>query len=221
MIGFVAIGAAWGLNEVAVWQLEQNMPEPDKSVVRAQPAAPAPAAPEVSAELVVEQGLVEQDLVEQDVVDDLEDRPTIQRADRPSRGNSAKDAEPAKTPAKTPAPPKRPSSSGEPQVRVFGIDTGRLKQKFKRPQDTAGHGQIVPHYKDGERRGLKFAAVAPGGLFGRLGIESGDVILSVNGTKITTQQKALADFEEMRKLRTFDVVLERQGEPRHPRYVLK
>jgi hypothetical protein len=49
--------------------------------------------------------------------------------------------------------------------------------------------------------------------------ETGDLanVVLRNGRAIGT----LGHEEEMRKLRTFDVVLERQGEPRHHRYVLK
>jgi hypothetical protein len=219
IVGLIAIGAAWGLNQIAIWRLERQAPEPADPTASVVKAPPEVSDPVVSPGFVIEKTVPQKLAVDKDV-DELD----VPSDDRPSTGKAASSSKPAPSkPAPSKPVPSKPSPSAAPKPTrsVFAVDIKRLQRQFKRPEDAAGHGHILPHYQNGERRGLKFAGVAPGGLFGRLGIESGDVILSVNGTKITTQQKAFADFENLSERRTFNVVLERGGKPRHHQYVLK
>lgn len=216
-VGFIAASAAWFVNELAVWQLERHAPEPPAPVVAAatpnKPKLPAPAPAPVAPEIIVEH---EPSVAP--VPAPPSDTPVAKSA--PDKRPKARKA--PKTPSK-PAAKKtaRKNTADKPTVRVFTVDKQKLKTRFKKPSDTAGHGHVVPNWVDGERRGMKFADVAAGGIFARLGIQNGDVVMSVNGIEITTQQKALADLKRLRNERTFDVVLQRDGKERRHRYILK
>lgn len=217
-VGLIAASAAWFLNELVVWQLGRHAPEPPAPMA-AMPAAPMPETPPtVAPEIVVEH------VPAVGTKPAAPDREPVARSAPPSDHEKKRKKTPTK-PRKRRSAPRKPASdnpaSDNQQVRVFTIDKQKLKARFKQPSDTAGHGHIMPNWVDGERRGMKFADVAPTGIFARLGIQSDDVVMSVNGIEITTQQKALADLKRLRKERTFDVVLQRDGNERRHRYILK
>lgn len=119
------------------------------------------------------------------------------------------------------APPSTPATSPGLATRSFGVDREALKKQFKKPTDLFAHGRYLPNQTDGVRRGLRFVAIAPGGIFGRLGFQNGDVVLSVNGAPLNTQQDILANFKKMRRMKVLNIRLERDGEPRIHRYILK
>src|SRR5699024_5698000 len=90
-------------------------------------------------------------------------------------------------------PSKRPR-------RTFSIDRAALRRQFRKPADLFGHGRYLPNMEGDTRRGLRLVDVAPGGIFSQLGLQNGDVILSVNGVPLNTQQDVLVNFEKMRKM---------------------
>ncbi|WP_168210443.1 PDZ domain-containing protein [Persicimonas caeni] len=217
-VGLIAASAAWFVNELAVWQLERHAPKPPAPVVAAatpnKPEPPAPAPAPVAPEIIVEH---EPSIAP--VPAPPSDAPVAKSAPEPSKKTHDKPKKRRAKPARKQAASKQ--IADKPTVRVFTVDKQKLKSRFKKPSDTAGHGHVVPNWVDGERRGMKFADVAAGGIFARLGIQNGDVVMSVNGIEITTQQKALADLKRLRNERTFDVVLQRDGKERRHRYILK
>ncbi len=223
VIGVVAAALGWGTSEFAVWQLERTAPEPKPAEARPEPPAfPEPAARPIEA--------LDDDLI----VAEPSTEPSTEPNDQPAAKAPApapNSAPPKASPkASRKAPEQRPEAAPEPsepagsaatEAHVFTLDRQRLKERFKEPEDVEGHGHLLPNVVDGERRGMKFAGVAPGGIFARLGIQTGDVVLSINDKQVTTHQKALSDLEKMREMSIFNVILERDGHIRRHRYVLK
>lgn len=213
-VGFIATSAAWFLNEVLVWQLDRHASKPAATVGAklAQPTSSPPQPRPVAPEAIVEHPPETESTLPPSV-----QKSVAKAATPPSR---KKNRETSRSKADT-AHTEARSAPQKPKVRVFTVDKQKLQSRFQKPSDTSGHGHVVPHWIDGQRRGMQFADVAPGGIFARLGIQSGDVVMSVNGIEITTQQKALSDLEKLRKERAFDVVLQRDGQERRHRYLIK
>lgn len=79
----------------------------------------------------------------------------------------------------------------------------------------------MPNQEGELRRGLKFVEVAPGGVFAQLGLQQGDIVLSVNGVALNTQEDVLVNFDKMRKMHMLTLALERDGVQMQQRYILK
>jgi len=81
--------------------------------------------------------------------------------------------------------------------------------------------RVVPHFKDNQYQGFKLVGVRPGSLYRSLGIRSGDIITSVNGTKIDNPGKALELFDQLKKSSNINVDIERRGQPRQLTYSIQ
>ncbi len=196
----VGASAAWGLNQALVWQLARHAPQP-AAPVAVEPPAPPPPAPVVLAP----------DLVEEQPVADH----AASTAPRASHKASRRHARPSR------AHHAHHHTARSGPRRVFVVNRAQLKRQFRTPADLAGHGRIVPYTVNGHRRGLRFVDVAPAGIFARLGIQSGDVLVSVNGARIASQQDVLACYQKMHQMHAFDVVLQRHHHRVSYRYVVK
>jgi hypothetical protein len=227
MVGLIAGLAGWGVNQWVVWRLSQYTPparaeqgaasadqRDDHGGPRPEPASPEPASPEPASP---------------EPVDDPPARAVEARSDaaepspQPRPAASSRPESPSRTKPERRSPPAAADDEDgdDDAIRVFSVDDKKLGEQVDDLEQLGAHGRVLPHIEDGQRRGMRFVEVAPGGVFAQLGIRRGDVILSVNGEDLTTQQDALDNFEKMRQMRTFDVALVRDGERRHHRYILK
>lgn len=125
------------------------------------------------------------------------------------------------TPQTRQQPGPAPTKPREATARTYTIDRQAIKTNFKKASDVFGHGRYLPYQQNGVRRGLQFVDIAPGGIFAQLGFQTGDVVLSVNGVALNTQQDVLANFDKMRKMHTLNLALKRRGELLNFRYILK
>ncbi|MCC6620244.1 MAG: hypothetical protein IT385_03265 [Deltaproteobacteria bacterium] len=81
--------------------------------------------------------------------------------------------------------------------------------------------RVVPHYQDNQYQGFKLVGVRPGSLYRALGIRSGDIVKSVNGTPIDSPTKALELFEQLKKSSNIAVEIERRGQPKTLSYTIQ
>jgi len=61
---------------------------------------------------------------------------------------------------------------------------------LRNPTNLFSQARILPKYEEGEMVGLQINAIKPGSLFEQLGLESGDVITSLNGIAIDSPQES-------------------------------
>jgi len=81
--------------------------------------------------------------------------------------------------------------------------------------------RVVPHYQDNQYQGFKLVGVRPGSLYRAIGIRSGDIVKSVNGTAIDSPTKALELFEQLKKSSNIAVEIERRGQPKTLSYTIQ
>ncbi len=74
--------------------------------------------------------------------------------------------------------------------------------------------RVVPQFENGESVGLKVYGVRSASLLGRLGIQNGDTILTVNGHSLANPETALEAYSRNRDADRYEVVLRRRGEDR-------
>ncbi len=70
----------------------------------------------------------------------------------------------------------------------------------------------VPEMRDDKVVGLKMM-IKPGSMLESFGLQSGDLVKSINGIDLTDPQKAMLAYSRMRSDKSLSVVVERDGRP--------
>jgi len=103
----------------------------------------------------------------------------------------------------------------------FNVDRGMINEELKDLGKLQSEARVVPNYKNQKYDGFKLVGVRPGSLYRALGIRSGDVIKSVNGTAIDSPTKALELFEQLKSSADIKVEIERRGQPKSLSYSIQ
>lgn len=74
--------------------------------------------------------------------------------------------------------------------------------------------RVIPHERDGRVVGVKIYGIRRDSLLGRLGLQSGDMLISVNGFAMTQPESAFDAYQHLRYGDALFVRLERRGEER-------
>jgi general secretion pathway protein C len=121
-------------------------------------------------------------------------------------------------PAIAAAPP-----AGDPLVQELerGIHkTGELSYEIQRTtleavlantNLLARSARIVPEVRDGRPAGFRLFSVRPDGPFGKIGMQNGDVISSINGLELTSMEKSFEVYGKLRSASHLSLGLERNG----------
>ncbi|AWV88195.1 hypothetical protein DN745_02115 [Bradymonas sediminis] len=228
LMGLVGLCLGWGANQLMVWALEKQSEQWTGSSALAK-FLPSPATPQPEASVEFAPGIVqEQEFPAEEWVDDSALR-ADERADAPAPAAAPASREASPKAARAPngaakkssKDPAAPASKPSVPTRGFTANREALRTQFKKASDLYAHGHYLPNEENGVRRGLRFARVAPGGVFASLGFREGDIVLSVNGAPLNSQGDVLANFEKMRKMDVLNFRLERDGKPLKHRYILK
>jgi general secretion pathway protein C len=133
-------------------------------------------------------------------------------------------------PTKPTEPPPPPPPGNEPQSREDRFaaavdssievvsDTERNVQRslintILDNQDIAmRQARVMPHEENGEVVGFKVYGIRRDSLFGKLGLENGDLIRSVNGIPMTGADKALQAYGRLRMADQIAVTVTRRGQ---------
>jgi membrane-associated protease RseP (regulator of RpoE activity) len=85
---------------------------------------------------------------------------------------------------------------------------------------TAGT-RIIPAFRDRQAIGFKIFGVRPNSIYAEVGLESGDIVQSINEIDVTSPDKALRAYALLRNARIFAVRIIRREEPRMLRYYVE
>lgn len=81
------------------------------------------------------------------------------------------------------------------------------------PMRHARGARVVPSFKAGKPYGFKLYAIRPTSLYARLGFQNGDTILRVNGQDVSSADKALEVYANVRKADKIEADIIRRGKP--------
>jgi hypothetical protein len=81
--------------------------------------------------------------------------------------------------------------------------------------------RIVPSIKDNKPNGLKLYGIRAKSYVGRLGLQNGDTLTAVNGSDISSPDKALEVYAKIRQASKVTLSLIRRGEPTTQEIVIK
>jgi len=79
------------------------------------------------------------------------------------------------------------------------------------PMALTGAARIIPATSAGKVIGFRIYAVRPNSLFGRLGFENGDTVVSINGFALTSAEKALDVYTKLRDVTSLEFEVQRAG----------
>jgi general secretion pathway protein C len=93
----------------------------------------------------------------------------------------------------------------------YEIPRGTLEGTLGNPSLLSRAARIVPEIRAGKGAGLRLYGVRPEGPLAVIGMQNGDVITSINGLELTSPQKALEAYAQVRAASHLSVGLERNG----------
>lgn len=103
----------------------------------------------------------------------------------------------------------------------FKVDRSMVERQLSDPAALTRQARVMPNYRDGEPSGLRMVGVTPSSFYSQMGIRSGDIIQSVNGTAITNQRQALELLEKLRSENNVVIEIERRGRTEKMEYTIE
>ena len=94
----------------------------------------------------------------------------------------------------------------------YEIKRDALDMLLANPMPAAKGARVVPAVKDGKPAGFKLFAIRPDSIYAALGLQNGDALRSINGLDLSTADKALEVYKQLRGAKQITAVLERRGQ---------
>ena len=103
----------------------------------------------------------------------------------------------------------------------FELQAGAVEAALADPEKLARGAKVVPNYKNGKASGIKLVGIRSDSIYSTLGIQSGDVVQSINGVKIKNQAHAFELMQKLRGAKSATIEVERRGESQQLKYRVK
>ncbi|WP_434044821.1 MULTISPECIES: type II secretion system protein GspC [Sorangium] len=121
-------------------------------------------------------------------------------------------ATPPRRSGKSSVPPEIAASIKRVSDLEIDIDRSAAEKIFDNPELVTNTSSAVPEMRGDQVVGLKMT-VKPGSVLESLGVQSGDLVKSVNSIDLTDPQKAMMAYSRMRSDKSLSFVVERDGRP--------
>jgi general secretion pathway protein C len=116
--------------------------------------------------------------------------------------------------------PSTPAASAEEngQVKPVGenqwvVDRRVAEEARNNIGELLKSARLEPNVVNGNTEGFAVKMIQPGSLLATLGLRKGDVIMEVNGVELSSPEKALQIFQQLREARHISIGLRRDGAP--------
>jgi general secretion pathway protein C len=97
-------------------------------------------------------------------------------------------------------------------ANAYEIDGKALRMALDAgPAALSRSARFVPEIRGGKARGFRIYSVRRAGALARLGVQNGDVLLTINNHLLDTPEHALAAYAQLRSARRLSVTIEREG----------
>lgn len=95
----------------------------------------------------------------------------------------------------------------------FNLDRRGVERLLEDPSSLMRLARVVPEAQDGKVIGIRLFGIRPDAVLGKLGIQNGDRVESVNGFDISGPDKALEAFVRVRTAGEISLKIVRRGQP--------
>jgi len=123
-------------------------------------------------------------------------------------------------PVRRPPPPPMPAYSPAGDMRR-NINRQHLQQQLKNFPALLSQARVIPRMVNGKPSGFTISEIAPGSLYQQAGLRNGDIILSVNGKRITDASQAMTMYQTLKNAPALDLVLIRAGQTQQVHYDIR
>ena len=131
----------------------------------------------------------------------------------PVEGDPAADKRARAGAAAPGVPPEIASKIHKVSDTEFQIDRAVVDNILEKQADLMKSARIVPEQKDGKVVGIRLFGIRPDTLLGKLGIQNGDRLESINGFDMASPEKALEAYARLRTAENLNVKVTRRGKP--------
>jgi general secretion pathway protein C len=103
----------------------------------------------------------------------------------------------------------------------FNVSRSLLDRVLENQAELMRSARIVPHEEGGRVVGVKLYGIRRQALLGRVGIENGDVLRTINGYDMTSPDTALEAYARLRSVSNLSVQVIRRGQPMTTNYSIQ
>lgn len=95
----------------------------------------------------------------------------------------------------------------------FNIQRGLVNKILENQAELMRTARIIPHEQNGRVVGVKLYGIRRNSLLGRLGLQNGDMLRTINGFDMTSPDSALEAYARLRNAEHLSVSVVRRGQP--------
>ena len=101
------------------------------------------------------------------------------------------------------------------------LDSRKVQQSLENPQHMLTDARLLPNIRDGKHEGFSVSEVIPGGLYGNLGLKNGDILLRINGLKISNPEVAIQAMSALKGMNELNLDIIRNGKNMSMQYQIR
>lgn len=124
-----------------------------------------------------------------------------------------------------PGPGKVPSDIEKGIQKVddhtFNVDRNVVDKIIENQAELMKSARIIPEQENGKVVGIRMLNIRPETLLGKLGLQTGDMLKTINGFDMTSPEKALEAYAKLRTAPSIQVGVVRNGKPMNIEFNIK
>ncbi len=109
------------------------------------------------------------------------------------------------------AKPAKASFARKVGERQYLLDSSKVQQSLENPEKILTDARLLPNFKNGRQEGFSISEVVPDGLYHSLGLRNGDILLRINGLKISNPEVAIQAMSALRGMNKINLDIIRNG----------
>jgi general secretion pathway protein C len=103
----------------------------------------------------------------------------------------------------------------------YSVARGLLDKVLSAQAELMRAARVIPYEENGRVVGVKVYGIRRAALLGKLGIQNGDVLRTINGFDLSSPDTALEAYTKLREMDHFSIAMVRRGQPRTMEYNVK
>jgi general secretion pathway protein C len=103
----------------------------------------------------------------------------------------------------------------------YTVSRGLVDQLLENQAELMRTARIIPHQENGRTVGVKLYGIRRNSLLGRLGLQNGDMLRTINGYDMTSPDSALEAYARLRSAQNLSVSVVRRGQPSTMEYTIR
>ncbi len=103
----------------------------------------------------------------------------------------------------------------------YNVSRALLDKVLSNQAELMRAARIIPYEENGRVIGVKVYGIRRSSLLGKLGVQNGDVLKTINGFDLSSPDSALEAYTKLREMDQFTIAMVRRGQQRSMNYTVK